>query len=163
MALYNNGNPVSGLNSVPRLTLAQYNALNVKPEFWIRTDAPESYKKLSADQVSYDSNNTVKDKIDEVDNKEWTLIDTISVTTTETEVNIPDISGYKELLFYIQSNADIRGSLLIPVSKFDDGRYNYLPAIGGTMSYAIIRYISNTKVSVTTGVSAYNYIAIYGK
>lgn len=64
MALYKDGNPVSGLNSIPRLTLAQYNALNVKPEFWVRTDAPESYKKLSADQVSYDSNNTVKDKID---------------------------------------------------------------------------------------------------
>lgn len=64
MALYKDGNPVSGLNSIPRLTLAQYNALNVKPEFWVRTDAPESYKKLSADQVSYDSNTTVKDKID---------------------------------------------------------------------------------------------------
>lgn len=65
MALYKDGNPVSGLNSIPRLTLAQYNALNVKPEFWVRTDAPESYKKLSADQVSYDSNNTVKDKLDQ--------------------------------------------------------------------------------------------------
>ena len=64
MALYKDGNPVSGINSIPRLTLSQYNALNVKPEFWVRTDAPESYKKLSADQVSYDSNNTVKDKID---------------------------------------------------------------------------------------------------
>ena len=64
MALYKDGNPVSGLNSIPRLTLAQYNALNVKPEFWVRTDAPESYKKLSADQVSYDSNNTVKDMLD---------------------------------------------------------------------------------------------------
>ena len=64
MALYKDGNPVSGLNSIPRLTLAQYNALNVKPEFWVRTDAPESYKKLSADQVSYDSNNTVEDKLD---------------------------------------------------------------------------------------------------
>lgn len=63
MALYKDGNPVSGLNSIPRLTLAQYNALNVKPEFWVRTDAPESYKKLSADQVSYDSNNTVEDMI----------------------------------------------------------------------------------------------------
>lgn len=64
MANYLNGKPLSGLNSIPRLTLAQYNALNVKPEFWVRTDAPESYKKLSADQVSYDSNNTVKDALD---------------------------------------------------------------------------------------------------
>lgn len=66
MALYKDGNPVSGLNSIPRLTLAQYNALNVKPKFWIRTDAPESYKKLSADQVSYDENNTVEDMIDDI-------------------------------------------------------------------------------------------------
>ena len=64
MALYKDGNPVSGLNSIPRLTLAQYNALTVKPEVWIRTDAPESYKRLSADEVSYDTNNTVKDKIE---------------------------------------------------------------------------------------------------
>lgn len=73
MALYKDGNPVSGLNSIPRLTLAQYNALNVKPEFWVRTDAPESYKKLSADQVSYDSNNTVKDMLDAMTNKYETL------------------------------------------------------------------------------------------
>ena len=66
MALYKDGNPVSGLNSIPRLTLAQYNALTVKPEVWIRTDAPESYKRLSADEVSYDSNNTVKDKLDSI-------------------------------------------------------------------------------------------------
>lgn len=74
MALYKDGNPVSGLNSIPRLTLAQYNALNVKPEFWVRTDAPESYKKLSADQVSYDSNNTVKDKLDELSPSIWEYI-----------------------------------------------------------------------------------------
>lgn len=75
MAFYQDGKPVSGLNSIPRLTLAQYNALNVKPEFWVRTDAPESYKKLSADQVSYDSNNTVEDKLDEVENI-WSVTDT---------------------------------------------------------------------------------------
>ena len=54
MALYKDGKPISGLNSVPRLTLAQYNALTTKPEFWVRTDAPEDYGKISADQVSYD-------------------------------------------------------------------------------------------------------------
>ena len=54
MALYKDGKPISGINSVPRLTLAQYNALSVKPEFWVRTDAPEDYGKISADQVSYD-------------------------------------------------------------------------------------------------------------
>lgn len=86
MALYKDGNPVSGLNSIPRLTLAQYNALNVKPEFWVRTDAPESYKKLSADQVSYDSNNTVKDKLD------WVFLKNMSLNDTQ------DISSYNELI-----------------------------------------------------------------
>lgn len=84
MALYKDGNPISGLNSIPRLTLAQYNALNVKPEFWVRTDAPESYKKLSADQVYYDSNNTVKDKLDELDDKElnkWTTNSSATATS----------------------------------------------------------------------------------
>lgn len=84
MAFYQDGKPVSGLNSIPRLTLAQYNALNVKPEIWIWRDAPESYKKLSADQVSYDSNNTVEDMIDSIDDKElkrWTTNASASATT----------------------------------------------------------------------------------
>lgn len=93
MALYKDGNPVSGLNSIPRLTLAQYNALNVKPEFWIRTDAPESYKKLSADQVSYDSNNTVKDKIDSIELKRIDKTYTgIVITSANQYVKISDYS-----------------------------------------------------------------------
>lgn len=95
MALYKDGNPVSGLNSIPRLTLAQYNALNVKPEFWVRTDAPESYKKLSADQVSYDSDNTVKDKID---NK---VISYVDVTATT------DNYGHIQLSPQYVQNADV--------------------------------------------------------
>jgi len=92
MALYKDGNPVSGLNSIPRLTLAQYNALNVKPEFWVRTDAPESYKKLSADQVSYDSNNTVKDKIDSIGNVPATATNnTTYITDANNKVSIVQI------------------------------------------------------------------------
>jgi len=105
----------------------------------------------------------VTEPIGQVTSSDWINIGTFAVTTEETEVTIPDISGYKELLIYIQSNADVRGSLVIPVSKFDDGRYNYMPAIGGTMSYAIIRYISNTKIRVSAGLSAYNYMVIYGR
>ena len=101
MALYKDGNPVSGLNSIPRLTLAQYNALNVKPEFWVRTDAPESYKKLSADQVSYDSNNTVKDKIDSIDLKRIDKTYTgIVITSANQYVKISDYSD----LPFTQSN-----------------------------------------------------------
>ena len=81
MALYKDGNPVSGLNSVPRLTLAQYNALTTKPEFWVRIDAPEDYGKISADQVSYDENTTVEDKLDE-------LSDSITVNTFNLNVDV---------------------------------------------------------------------------
>lgn len=88
MALYKDGNPVSGLNSIPRLTLAQYNAQNAKPEFWVRTDAPESYKKLSADQVSYDSNNTVKDKIDSMETDYVYNLTLINGWAGNVEVNV---------------------------------------------------------------------------
>lgn len=52
MALYNNGTLVSGANTLPQLTLAQYNALANKPKYWIRTDA--NYTSIPATDVSFD-------------------------------------------------------------------------------------------------------------
>lgn len=98
MALYKDGNPVSGLNSIPRLTLAQYNALNVKHEFWIRTDAPESYKKLSADQVSYDENNTVKDKLD------WVLVGT---NTSNNPITLPNDFSELSIIIHETTSFDV--------------------------------------------------------
>ena len=51
--LYYKGKLLSGIAKIPRLTLNDYNALTVKPEVWIRTDAPESYKKITASDVSF--------------------------------------------------------------------------------------------------------------
>ena len=62
MALYYNGDYVSSINFTPQLTLAEYNALSVKPKYWIRTDGPES-STISAEDISYD-NTTVKDVLD---------------------------------------------------------------------------------------------------
>ena len=53
--LYYKGKLISGIAKIPRLTLNDYNALTVKPEVWIRTDAPESYKKITASDVSFTS------------------------------------------------------------------------------------------------------------
>lgn len=55
MALYYNGIMVSGINFTPRLTLAEYNALEVKPDYWIRTDVSSSdIDKIPASEISVD-------------------------------------------------------------------------------------------------------------
>ena len=53
---------LSGIAQVPRLTLAQYQALTVKPRFWVRTDAPETYNQLLTwdDQAELGSKNIIK-------------------------------------------------------------------------------------------------------
>lgn len=48
----------------PKWTYAQWQAEG-EPEIpWIRTDAPSGYRKVSADDVSYDNNTSVSDMID---------------------------------------------------------------------------------------------------
>ena len=59
MGLYYKKNKIAGLNFLPRLTLAQYNALTVKPEYWIRTDSPDSYLMVSSNLVSFDNSGTI--------------------------------------------------------------------------------------------------------
>lgn len=55
MALYYDGVQIAAVNFIPRMTLAEYNSLQIKPDYWIRTDSPDSYKKLPAGEVSYDN------------------------------------------------------------------------------------------------------------
>jgi hypothetical protein len=75
MSLYYDGNMVSGVNFTPQLTLAEYNALSVKPTYWIRTDAPEDYGRLPASEVGYDNTTSgltaddVQDAVDELHSK----------------------------------------------------------------------------------------------
>ena len=52
MALYYNGDNVSSINFTPQMTLAEYNALSVKPKYWIRTDGPED-SGINADDIEY--------------------------------------------------------------------------------------------------------------
>ena len=75
--LYYKGKLISGIAKIPRLTLSDYNALTVKPEVWIRTDAPESYKKVTASDVSYDNTSSgltatdIQSAIDEINNSKF--------------------------------------------------------------------------------------------
>ena len=63
MALYQNGILISGANTLPQMTLAEYQALPVseRPTYWERTDG--NYSPLPARQVSY-KNGSVEDALD---------------------------------------------------------------------------------------------------
>ena len=66
MSVYYKGKLISGIREIPHFTLAEYNALTNKPDLWIRTDAPDSDRGIDADDIEYDENNSVKDKIDNI-------------------------------------------------------------------------------------------------
>lgn len=80
MALYENGILISGANTLPQMTLAEYQALPVseRPTYWERTDG--SYSPLPASQVSY-KNGSVEDALDDLNGSVKVKILTYSVTT----------------------------------------------------------------------------------
>ena len=55
MALYQNGILISGANTLPQMTLAEYQALPVseRPTYWERTDL--NYDSIPASDVTYDN------------------------------------------------------------------------------------------------------------
>ena len=55
MALYQNGILISGANTLPQMTLAEYQALPVseRPTYWERTDL--NYSNIPAIDVTYDN------------------------------------------------------------------------------------------------------------
>lgn len=63
MALYENGILVSGANTLPKMTLAEYQALPVseRPTYWERTDL--NYNNIPSSQVIY-KNGNVEDALD---------------------------------------------------------------------------------------------------
>lgn len=72
MGLYYKKNKIAGINFLPRLTMAEYNNMEIKPQYWIRTDSPNSYLRIASSEVGY-SNTTsgltatnVQDAIDEL-------------------------------------------------------------------------------------------------
>lgn len=67
MALYQNGILISGANTLPQMTLAEYQALPVseRPTYWERTDL--NYNNIPASNVTYGSG-SVEDRLDMVSN-----------------------------------------------------------------------------------------------
>ena len=64
MALYQNGILISGANTLPQMTLAEYQALPVseRPTYWERTDL--NYGNIPASDVTYGSG-SVEDALDD--------------------------------------------------------------------------------------------------
>lgn len=87
MGLYYKKNRVSGINFLPRLTLAEYNNLQNKPKYWIRTDSPTSYLSIGASNVSFDdssvsfTSNNVQGAIEELDEKIENIMELLSEST----------------------------------------------------------------------------------
>ena len=88
-----------------------------------------------------------------------------SVTATQTTITLPTgikFSDSKVLSILMQVNNTVRGSLVIPVSKFSDGQDCYVVGMVGTTTVTVyIRYISDTSFIVSAADTRINYISIY--
>lgn len=93
------------------------------------------------------------------------LINRASVTATQTTITLPTgikFSDSKVLSILMQVNNTVRGSLVIPVSKFSDGQDCYVTGMVGTTAVtAYIRYVSDTSFIVSAADTRINYISIY--
>jgi hypothetical protein len=88
MALYVNGQLEAGINQVPSYTQAEYDALEIKPEFWICTD--RNYSSVPAANITYDNTDSglsatnVQDAIDELEDDKSNKSDLTSIFQTGT-------------------------------------------------------------------------------
>ena len=165
MSLYYNKKLISGVRDVPSMTLAQYNALTNKPKLWIRTDAPSGDRGINADDIQYDSNTSVKEKIDENKFRFSSLLYQTSTYSAE-DTNI-DISGYDaiclELAYYGNPFASVIYHNLSDTNRvygFVDSVSNFASGYAHcNSSFTII-----DKVGVTNGVgnAPATRVRIYG-
>ena len=86
MALYENGILISGANTLPQMTLAEYQALPVsdRPTYWERTDL--NYGNIPASDVTYGSG-SVEDALDGI--------------TAHTLGSAVDLAGYSSSNKYV--------------------------------------------------------------
>ena len=104
MALYQNGTLISGANTLPQMTLAEYQALPVsdRPTYWERTDL--NYNNIPASDVTYGSG-SVEDALDELNRGSASVtangVKTLSTLLDElfALVDMSKVGIYTKLLF----------------------------------------------------------------
>lgn len=86
-----------------------------------------------------------------------------SANTTSYSLDVGEkFSDYSILLFLAHASSSVRGSLLVPTSKFNKGNDNYIAVHGGNgVSSISFKYTSDTSINAIMN-STYNIINIYG-
>ena len=166
MSVFYNKKLISGVRDVPHMTLAEYNALTNKPDLWLRTDAPESDRGISASDVEYSTGVSVEDKIDsnygilnaKIQRKEFLQ------TQNLTFDNIP--STCTGLLFLRSFHSTASGFwFLIPVNVYGGSAVIDTPfKVGTTSAEPTGASYSNGTLTVTMNTGANSFFAtlIYG-
>ena len=106
MALRVNGRLVGGVNNIPSYTQEQYDALSVKPEFWICID--KDYLDVPSENVSYNDSN-VKDTLDNLKD-----VTEISSETLATNIILTRFGKLRLLSVYV---ADTTGVTIPSVDR----------------------------------------------
>ena len=145
MALYYNGDNVSSINFTPQLTLAEYNALSVKPKYWIRTDAGE-LDSIPSSEISYDNTDSgltstnVQDAIDEVD---------ASIDIVETALNNLDA---KHMYKGEAASISVQNTK-VTVAEFSftgaKGKYLIFGSLNATWDYTSFQFFINITLDNT--------------
>lgn len=171
MALRVNGRLVGGVNNIPSYTQAQYDALSVKPEFWICID--KDYLDVPSENVSYGDSNvedTLDNIIEQIDKAQIILTTIPSSVVTITDaisniynqlaaLNIPELKPINYSVFWTGHDRYYGEAILYgTTAHLTLAGYNTMYVCdvdNGTVSYKILNEIKSATRSTTT--SAYGY------
>ena len=141
MALYQNGILISGANTLPQMTLAEYQALPVseRPTYWERTDL--NYGNIPASDVTYGSG-SVEDALDGfiVENKTvWSNLTLAANSSTAVQTSDISKSGYTPIGIVGYSFDGSNGNCL---------SYSKLTVSGNTLTYLVANNGNSSASSV---------------
>lgn len=157
MALYENGILVSGANTLPQMTLAEYQALPVseRPTYWERTDL--NYSNIPSNQVIY-KNGSVEDALDSLANMlEWHYV---GASTKGVAMTLPSNVTIHEIMI-VGSTGDTYQTwpaceVIFPVSC--KGEYRSITSRSSVM----VAYYDSTGTKVTVdGISSIDIYKVY--
>lgn len=153
MSFYQNGILISGVNTLPELTRAQYEALpaDKRPEYWVCLD--EEYEPSTADEITFDNTGTdlvseeVESAIKEVNAKLVVKADKTDIATVESGTTASRAYSVGELVY-------VSGTLY---------RVKTAIASGATFTVGTNVEVTNVSSAVITEINSVNaYMPIFG-